>query len=221
MEAQQTPELLAQQLWDIEQIKQLKARYFRFLDTRNWDGFADLFTEDCKHYGYFADDPSRTLVGLAEYLPFLKAVVTPGRSVHHGHMPEITLTSPTEATGIGNVRPCRIAARKRSGQHRRLRPLSRDVPEVCGRQMAYQLQAPRPALGEFAVDARLTRLGYPRFVRVGFVGLGAMGSPMAERLLDAQLTLDVYARRSEVAERFVTLGAHRADSLPDMAARAD
>jgi hypothetical protein len=100
MEAQQTPELLAQQLWDIEQIKQLKARYFRFLDTRNWDGFADLFTEDCKHYGYFADDPSRTLVGLAEYLPFLKGVVTPGRSVHHGHMPEITLTSPTGATGI-------------------------------------------------------------------------------------------------------------------------
>src|SRR5579859_2928005 len=59
------------------------------------------------------------------------------------------------------------------------------------------------------------------FVRVGFVGLGAMGSPMAERLLGAQLTLDVYARRSEVAERFVSLGAHRADSLLEVAAQAD
>jgi len=38
-----------QMLWDVEQIKQLKARYFRLLDTKDWDGFADLFTDDCRH----------------------------------------------------------------------------------------------------------------------------------------------------------------------------
>ena len=28
---------------DIEAIKQLKARYFRTMDTKDWDGFADVF----------------------------------------------------------------------------------------------------------------------------------------------------------------------------------
>lgn len=35
-------------LLDIEEIKQLKARYFRLLDTRRWDEWAQLFTVDCE-----------------------------------------------------------------------------------------------------------------------------------------------------------------------------
>ena len=35
-----------QQLLDIEAIKQLKARYFRCMDTKDWDGFRDVFTVD-------------------------------------------------------------------------------------------------------------------------------------------------------------------------------
>ena len=31
----------------IEEIRRLKARYFRCVDTRNWVEFADLFTLDC------------------------------------------------------------------------------------------------------------------------------------------------------------------------------
>ena len=45
-----SPEALVQMLWDIEQIKQLKARYFRLLDTKDWDAFAELFTDDCEHH---------------------------------------------------------------------------------------------------------------------------------------------------------------------------
>ena len=33
-------------LESIELIKQLKARYFRFLDTRNLDGLKTVFTHD-------------------------------------------------------------------------------------------------------------------------------------------------------------------------------
>ena len=33
----------AEQLLAIEQIKQLKARYFRCMDTKDWDGFARVF----------------------------------------------------------------------------------------------------------------------------------------------------------------------------------
>ena len=35
-------------LLEIEQIKQLKARYFRLMDQKRWDEFAQLFTEDCE-----------------------------------------------------------------------------------------------------------------------------------------------------------------------------
>ena len=30
----------------IEQIKKLKARYFRCMDTKDWDGFQNVFTAD-------------------------------------------------------------------------------------------------------------------------------------------------------------------------------
>jgi len=33
-------------LWAIEQIKQLKARYFRFLDTKDWEGMRTIWTDD-------------------------------------------------------------------------------------------------------------------------------------------------------------------------------
>ncbi len=41
---------LVEKLWDIEQIKQLKARYFRLMDTKDWAAWRELFTDDCLHY---------------------------------------------------------------------------------------------------------------------------------------------------------------------------
>jgi hypothetical protein len=89
---------IAQMLWDIEQIKQLKARYFRFMDTRNWEEHRTSFTEDCRHLGYQGEDS--VIDRYEDYVAMLRDAIEPGRSVHHGHTPEITLTSPTEATGI-------------------------------------------------------------------------------------------------------------------------
>jgi 3-phenylpropionate/cinnamic acid dioxygenase small subunit len=31
---------------EIESIKQLKARYYRYLDTKDWDRWRDVFTDD-------------------------------------------------------------------------------------------------------------------------------------------------------------------------------
>jgi ketosteroid isomerase-like protein len=87
-----------EQLWDIEQIKQLKARYFRFLDTKDWEAFADLFTDDCVHY--LPQESAKEAVANEEYFRDLKAMLNPGVTTHHGHMPEITLVSDTEAEGI-------------------------------------------------------------------------------------------------------------------------
>jgi 3-hydroxyisobutyrate dehydrogenase-like beta-hydroxyacid dehydrogenase len=85
-------------LADIEAIKQLKARYFRFIDMKDWESFRDLFTDDCVHH--LPEDSPVPSMGNAEYFAMNEALLTPGVTTHHGHMPEITLRSDTEAEGI-------------------------------------------------------------------------------------------------------------------------
>ena len=85
----------------IEQIKKLKARYFRCMDTKDWDGFQAVFA-DRRDDGH---DPggtrtSRWCVGAPEIRQFVEGSVGPVVTVHHGHMPEIEITSPTTARGI-------------------------------------------------------------------------------------------------------------------------
>ena len=41
-----TLEQQVQRLLDIEAIKSLKARYFRCMDCKDWDGLEQCFTED-------------------------------------------------------------------------------------------------------------------------------------------------------------------------------
>lgn len=93
-----TRELMVQDLWDIEQIKQLKARYFRLLDTKDWDAFAELFTDDCHHVLPSAEP--KPPQSNEEYLAGLRSALGDGMTVHHGHMPEITILGPNEASGI-------------------------------------------------------------------------------------------------------------------------
>jgi ketosteroid isomerase-like protein len=94
-------EITVQMLWDIEQIKQLKARYFRFLDAKDWDAFAGLFTDDCVHL-LPEESPIPSLVN-DDYLASLPQQLGNGVTTHHGHMPEITLLSATEAAGIWSM----------------------------------------------------------------------------------------------------------------------
>ncbi|WP_280387250.1 NAD(P)-dependent oxidoreductase [Nocardia wallacei] len=56
--------------------------------------------------------------------------------------------------------------------------------------------------------------------RVGFIGLGNMGAPMAERLLDRPGGLVVCDVRPEATQTFTARGAEAADSPADTAARA-
>jgi hypothetical protein len=89
----------------IEDITQLKARYFRCLDTKDWDGFAEVFTPDARM------DMSGELRGRSrpgegittgnqEIAAFVRRMVGDVTTVHHGHTPEIDVTSSTIATGI-------------------------------------------------------------------------------------------------------------------------
>jgi len=83
---------------DIEDIKQLKARYFRMMDTKDWNGLAQVFTEDVEID--VRGEGGGVTKSVADYIPFLRAAIEDVITVHHGHMPEIQLTSPTTAVGI-------------------------------------------------------------------------------------------------------------------------
>lgn len=83
---------------DIEAIKQLKARYFRTMDTKDWAAMRQVFTDDV------VIDTTASggalITGADEFMAFLGETIADATTVHHGHTPEITLTSDTTATGI-------------------------------------------------------------------------------------------------------------------------
>lgn len=83
---------------DIEAIQQLKARYFRTLDTKEWDAFRQVFTDDVVIDT--TESGGELIAGADAFLTFLRQALDGTTTVHHGHMPEIALTSETTATGI-------------------------------------------------------------------------------------------------------------------------
>jgi len=58
-------------------------------------------------------------------------------------------------------------------------------------------------------------------VKLGFIGLGAMGRPMALHLLKAGHELSVYARRAEAAQPLVDAGARRLATPAEVAANSE
>jgi hypothetical protein len=97
---------IPQDIREIEQIKQLKARYIRFGDTQNWRELATLLTEDFEAVfdvapRFSKDQPARVALSgrnafIGAWAPALVGVTT----VHQAFLPEIVLTGPTAATGV-------------------------------------------------------------------------------------------------------------------------
>ncbi len=83
---------------DVEAITRLKARYFRLMDTKDWDGMRRVFTDDVVVDTSAAG--GGVVHGADAFVTFLRGAIGDVVTVHHGHMPEIELTSPTTATGI-------------------------------------------------------------------------------------------------------------------------
>lgn len=86
-----------EKLLAIHEISLLKARYFRFVDTKDWEGLRGLFTPDALiFYPEARDAPDPRDVAIPFIVEALKDAVT----VHHGHMPEIEILSATEARAV-------------------------------------------------------------------------------------------------------------------------
>ena len=91
---------------DIEAIKRLKSRYFRWMDTKRWDDFALVFAEDAvmdmsgelERNG--VDGAAGIVHGRESIRDFVKGAVDAAVTAHHGHMPEIQLTGDSTAEGV-------------------------------------------------------------------------------------------------------------------------
>ena len=89
-------------LHEYEQIRQLKYRYFRAVDTHDWALLADCLTDDCEarlyggRYAYDGRDAFvsslRALIGKPTFL-----------TMHHGHHPD--------HAGLGRSRVRRVVSR--------------------------------------------------------------------------------------------------------------
>ena len=84
---------------EIEAIAQLKARYFRTMDAKDWDAMRAVFSDDLVMDT--TESGGDKITGADEFMAFLRDAIGDVVTVHHGHMPEIELTSATTATGIG------------------------------------------------------------------------------------------------------------------------
>ena len=85
-------------LVEIELIRRLKYRYVRYIDTKDWQPLAELFTDDATaSYGGGA----RNLAGREAIMEFLSTSMASESMLtsHKVHHPEIELTGADPATG--------------------------------------------------------------------------------------------------------------------------
>jgi hypothetical protein len=119
---------LVEELEAIEQVKQLKARYFRCLDTKDWAGYAAVFSEDATFDMRTAatvdpDDGSPeaerssrlVLKGREVIAEAVRTSVGDKHTVHHGHCHEVWVDSSCEAHGI--IAMVDKITNSRTGQH--------------------------------------------------------------------------------------------------------
>lgn len=89
-----------QELAEIEAIKQLKARYQRAVDTKDWDLMRDVLAPDAKSV---YSDGKHAFEGRDAIIEFLANPHGLGNtdvvSMHHAHTPEIEITGETTAKG--------------------------------------------------------------------------------------------------------------------------
>ena len=84
-------------------LQELKASYFRYLDTKQWPAWRELFTDDMVFYADDAPVPSgippMTTNG-DDFVEMVSSLLANAVTVHQGHMPELRFTDQENANGI-------------------------------------------------------------------------------------------------------------------------
>jgi uncharacterized protein (TIGR02246 family) len=83
-----------QRLADIEAIKQLRGRYSRAIDTKDWDLFGASLAEDARLSTDGGINEGRDAIVAA-----VSRALANATTMHHQHTPEIEITGPNAASG--------------------------------------------------------------------------------------------------------------------------
>ena len=84
-----------------EAICNLKARYFRYLDTRAWKSLRGILTDD--FIGDFGLSDAEQFTSGDDFINNVKAALKDATTVHHGHMPEIEFQGDDRATAVWSM----------------------------------------------------------------------------------------------------------------------
>jgi uncharacterized protein (TIGR02246 family) len=87
-----------EELVEVERIKSLKARYFRTLDTKDWQAYRAVFADDLVMDT--SEAGGSVVEGVDAFLEFLIPALSEAVTVHQGHTPEIELLSDDSAAGV-------------------------------------------------------------------------------------------------------------------------
>jgi hypothetical protein len=85
-----------QELLDWKEILELRARYFRTVDAKDWNGFRATFTDDCT----FDFGDGNVVEGADAFVAVVRDQAETAVTVHRGTLPEITIDGPTTAHGL-------------------------------------------------------------------------------------------------------------------------
>ncbi len=94
---------------DLEAIRQLKSRYFRLMDTQQFDHWHTCFTADVTARYEGVPRASKDLPvdieisGRDDLVAGVKSLMTGAQSIHQGYMPEIELTGAGSARAIWSM----------------------------------------------------------------------------------------------------------------------
>ncbi len=99
------------QLEAMENIRQRKAKYCRYLDTKQFDAWEALFTPDAKIVFY---KPDKSVIAsfdsIADMSRMTRNLFATNRTVHQTHNSEIDFTSETEAAAIWSMEDWHVFA---------------------------------------------------------------------------------------------------------------
>jgi len=84
----------------IEEIKLLRARFARCMDTKQWVAMHDTISNDCVFDARMEGVVDDLWIGAEDIVANIRRTLETAVSVHHAHMPEIEITSSTTAKAI-------------------------------------------------------------------------------------------------------------------------
>jgi hypothetical protein len=88
-------EQLLRQMLDYKDILELKARFVRTVDARDWQGYRDVFHSE----GHFDFGGDYAVTGGDAFVEAVAGQLAGATSIHRAFLPEIDFKSPTEAEG--------------------------------------------------------------------------------------------------------------------------